>query len=108
MLKYISAICLCLQWPIQPALADTTGNRLFSDCDTQDHDYSATWGLCYGYIEGVFDALEDVMPMCGYAGVTARQLHDIVYQYLESHPAERQLDAHYLVARAFKQAFPCK
>ena len=50
----------------------------------------------------------NVIRLCGWEGATNGQLRDITFQYLYSHPAERHLLANYLIARAMKEAFPCK
>ncbi len=87
----------------------TTGNHLYDQCSAKpDADgYNTKWGLCLGYIVGVFDATALTIPLCGYDGVTHAQVSDVVLQYLYMHPAERHLQANFLVARALKEAFPC-
>jgi len=96
---------LALLGAIRSAQAET-GNQLYSWCAARESDY-LDFGLCLGYVLGVFDAAASLIPICGYNGVSNEQLKDITYQYLYSHPAERHEQANYLVARALKQAFPC-
>lgn len=109
MIKSSLIIAMVLQWLIRPVAAENlTGNLLYFQCGVDGTQEPIKWGICYGYVQGVFDALADVVPFCGWDRITHLQMHDIVYQYLQTHPAERQLDAHYLVARAFRQAYPCK
>jgi hypothetical protein len=58
---------------------------------------------------GVFDSVSTGgTPLCGWDGVTAQQLRDIVVQYLYTHPADRHERANYLVVRALQAAFPCR
>ena len=65
-------------------------------------DFWFSDGYYVGYVDGVFEATSS--QYCLTAG---GQLHDIVAQYLLSHPKELDRPAADLVRAAFKEAFPC-
>jgi hypothetical protein len=46
-------------------------------------------------------------PYCVPDGVTARQLGDVAWKYLDEHPADRHLPAALLVRESFRAAWPC-
>jgi len=91
-----------------PAAANNQdGNQLLAKCqgDTTNR------GFCFGYVEGVTDALDDPVEgfrACTPAGVTAGQVQDVVIAWLKANPTQRHLAAHSLVALALSEAFPCK
>jgi hypothetical protein len=98
-------LVLALLGTAQSAQAQRTGNDLYSWCKAPRTEWM-DWGLCYGFILGVFETIvvADAMAYCGYDGATNEQLRDIVFQYLQVHPAERHEHAHYLIARAMRKA----
>ncbi|MBZ9604881.1 hypothetical protein LB462_23925 [Phyllobacterium sp. KW56] len=78
------------------------GNKLYEECSRKVETAKV---FCMGYITGVADTLEDTQ--CFTKGIDARQVHDVVKQYLESHPEERHHRASSIVASAVQKAF-CK
>jgi Rap1a immunity proteins len=101
-------VVLALLGLVQSAQAqNNTGNDLYNWCSAPRDDY-LHWGMCYGYIEGVFDVITLTLPLCGYGGANRQQVRDVVFQYLYTHPAERHERANWLASRALKQAFPCQ
>jgi hypothetical protein len=65
---------------------NTMGNKLYELCSASKNDYTK-WGLCNGYIVGVFETAAPLVPLCGWDGATNQQLRDIAFQYLYLHPA---------------------
>jgi hypothetical protein len=98
-------VLLALLAGVQFAQAQKIGNDLYQDCSSNNSFVDA--GVCIGYVEGVFDTISLTLKLCGWDGVTTRQLRDITVQYLYAHPAERHLRANSLFTRAMVQAFPC-
>jgi hypothetical protein len=85
-----------------------TGKMLFEMCFGGPTDLRT----CYGYIEGVADAMA-TSPVDGHRAciplpVTNVQVKEIVVQYLERNGADRQFGAAGLVAKALQQSFPCQ
>jgi hypothetical protein len=85
------------------------GDALFDKCS--DDGASFNKGVCYGYILGVFDALENrsntfCVPQ-GPQGATVQLLVDVLSNYLRDHPETRHLPAADLVSVALKEKFPC-
>lgn len=64
-------------------------------------------GSYMGFVAGVSDAL-DGLAFCIPAGVTLGQAGAVVNKYLKEHPEEWNESGTTLVARALRQAFPCK
>lgn len=87
------------------------GNEVLEDCRNLSSGLQSS--QCTGYIQGVVDmeaALQlvgDGRHFCVPVGGNARQLRDIVVQYLEAEPATRHMNGALLVALALKRAFPC-
>lgn len=85
-----------------------TGNDLLPLCRELQGDEIAT---CYGYLQGVIDGqssgLVRATNYCLVAGVTGRQIRDIVVAYLEAHPENRHQRGAWLVTYALNDAFPC-
>jgi hypothetical protein len=85
-----------------------TGNDLLEWCTTP-----ANLLLCYGYIEGVADAIGggDVVRgsrTCIPNGVTVEQTKDATIWYLQNHIATRHEPGAALVAAALADIFPCR
>lgn len=59
-----------------------------------------------GYVTAISDALNSNDLLCLPKNVSGGQPADIVYQYLENNPAERQYTASSNVYVAFHEAFP--
>lgn len=118
-----ATIALWLMTNPNPAFAQyQSGNRLYEDCRSEEGDFKS--GLCLGYITAVADAhLETVFTMavaniqrqdvqlrtsfCLRKQVNIGQLRDVVFQYLQRNPSERDKTAASLVIEALAQAFPC-
>jgi len=87
-----------------------SGNKLLEACTPVQLPF------CYGYVEGVADALQSTFSalhmqqhalFCLPQGVTSRQLVDIATNYLRDHPEQRHTVASANVALALANAFPC-
>ena len=71
--------------------------------------------FCYGYIEGVSDALQSMYNalqikhgmFCVPLGADSKQLADITINYIRDHPEKRHYVASEEVALALQHAFPC-
>ena len=100
-----------------------TGNDLYRYCKPAQTDAAKDLKetYCVAYITGVHDGAEasgslltymaerdePFRLMCVPQGVEAGQLRDIVVQYLEDHPADRNLGAGLIVMSALLEAYPC-
>lgn len=107
--SFLTVIGIAL--PLQVAAAGgatfQSGNDILLWCRT------ANWQLCYGYIEGVADAMSNGEPVLGWracipAGVTVGQVKDATLQFLQIHIGFRQKIAASLVAAALSETFPCR
>lgn len=65
------------------------------------------WGTCFGYINGVADALVPAGVYCLPAGVKAGQVLDVAKLYIQDHPDKRYLPAPQLIVNALAEKFPC-
>lgn len=100
----------------QPALASfTDGNDLLRSCETPESDrfHHLEVANCMGYILGAYDALslpvEGREPMfCPPTGLVAKQVYDLVIQYLKDNPKNRHYPAGGLMLMALSDAFPCR
>ena len=90
--------------------AFVSGNKLLEACTPVQLPF------CYGYVEGVADALQSTFSalhmqqhalFCLPQGATARQLADIAINHLRDHPEQRHYVASADVALALANAFPC-
>jgi len=89
------------------------GNRLYSDCKNESDTMAQ--GFCVGYVSGLVDLdlvyasmIEGYRPQyCLRSSVNPMQLKDLVIQYLEANPEQRQYPAASSVIMALKNAFPC-
>jgi hypothetical protein len=74
----------------------------------------ADLGYCFGYVEGVVDAMAQRRDMaegrtfCIPPGITLAQFKEISMQYLREHPALRDYSAAGIVEEALDKAFPCR
>jgi Rap1a immunity proteins len=84
------------------------GNKLYEICiSTNVYDE----GVCLGYVEGVVDHMDWMRltgPQCIPAGTEARQVRDVVINYLRDHPEDRSYTANAMVRFAVYQAWNCK
>jgi hypothetical protein len=87
------------------------GAKLFTDCRDGDNpsarDSPYKWGACFGYINGVADALVPAGVYCLPAGVKAGQVLDVAKLYIQDHPDKRYLPAPQLIVNALAEKFPC-
>jgi hypothetical protein len=91
----------------QPAPYET-GNSLLARCQGDYYDEA----LCLGYLEGVADTsgwLRNAIGLasCVPAGVSVRQLKDVVVNALIAAPADRNMNADVLVTTAVIRAWRC-
>jgi Rap1a immunity proteins len=87
------------------------GSKLFADCRDGDNpsarDSTYKWGTCFGYINGVSDALVPARLYCPPKGTSAGQVLDVVKLYIQDHADKRYLPAPQLIINALKEKFPC-
>jgi hypothetical protein len=87
------------------------GAKLFADCRDGDNpsarDSPYKWGTCFGYINGVADALVPAGVYCLPAGVKAGQVLDVAKLYIQEHADKRYLPAPQLIVNALAEKFPC-
>jgi hypothetical protein len=84
-----------------------TGNELLESCQSSN---SFDRGLCFGFVEGVSDAMNDGVAerrRCLPAQVVIKQVRDVAVNFLTSHSEWRHKSAATLVAEALEEAFPC-
>jgi hypothetical protein len=94
------------------ALAEVIdGSKLFADCRDGDNpsarDSPYKWGTCFGYINGVAEALVPAGLYCLPAGASAGQVLDVAKLYIREHPDKRYLPAPQLIVNALTEKFPC-
>lgn len=89
-----------------PRIMYYTGNALYELCERNE-------AACTTYIQGVSDGISATtfgtsrdVAYCIPAGSTAKQVHDVVLQYLAAHPADRNELASALIALALSEAWP--
>lgn len=90
----------------QPSLALETGNDFIATCAGEPA--ALAWGMCHGYLRG-FRRRDSIGPslFCLPPNVTNRQVFDVVLQHIADRPQTRHLELKFLVAEAFRAAFPC-
>ena len=80
------------------------GNKLFADCRDGDNpdarDSTYKWGTCFGYINGVADALVPAGLYCLPTGAKAGQVLDVAKLYMQDNPDKRYLPAPQLIVDA--------
>ena len=101
----LAALVLILP-PVQSQGAFYSGNDMKEKCDQKDVSAFDS-GLCLGYFLGVFDSQEPMKLYCLPENVDARQIVDVIQQFLVRNPQDRHLIASGLAARALHEAFPC-
>jgi hypothetical protein len=91
-----------------------TGNQLYAECTSSN---AADRNFCLGYIAAITDAARKgvIAPgsvlgwtHCVRDEVSIKLVHDVVVQFLATHPEKRDLTADGLVAEALAEAFPCR
>ncbi len=87
------------------------GAKLFADCRDGDNpnarDSTYKWGTCFGYINGVADALVPAGLYCLPKGASAGQVLDVAKLYIQDHPDKRYLSAPQLIVNSLTEKFPC-
>jgi hypothetical protein len=81
-----------------------TGKELLSYCRSSINEQ---YGLCVGYIMGVFDTEELQRHTCPASGVTNGEKVNLIVHFLGVHEEQRDLLAPSLVIAATQQSFPC-
>jgi Rap1a immunity proteins len=94
-------LILCLHTPVQAEGVVYPGSELLKDCTTKGEEEREAW--CFGYIRGVWDALET----CGPKTVTLRQVKEAVVRFLRENPQSRHRQAVVLVREAIYERWPC-
>lgn len=93
---------------VVPAVANAgffSGNELLDKMNSKDYMDKAQ---ALGYVQGVFDAGQRIFHCApDGSGVNAGQAHDIVKNYLERNPANRNFAADTLINEAFRKVWPC-
>lgn len=91
-----------------------TGELMLNVCRGKDPGSVAQ---CLAYTKGAADLFSAVSAIPGSIGgyrvcipgaVSAFQVRDVVVQYLEAHPVDRDTSAAYSVVRALSAAWPCR
>jgi Rap1a immunity proteins len=95
-----------------PAMAEVIdGAKLFADCrdgdDPNARDSTHKGGMCFGYINGVADALVPAGAYCLPPGASAGQVLDVAKLYIQDHPDKRYMSAPQLIVNALTEKFPC-
>lgn len=117
----IVALCLLANMSFAESIVFKTGNTIyptFQDCEKWENGdkrvSAATCGMVLGYVTGVYDtygklgqAGESVTIKICSPDVTAKQLQDVVYDYLKENPRDRHKAASALVVLAMYEAWPC-
>ena len=101
MKKILAAVLLM---PCMAYAEFLTGNQLLQRIRS---DEVVERMVALGYIMGVSDARQSVSHCAG-AQVTAGQTRDVVRQYLERNPANRDWSADLLITFALAEVWPCK
>jgi hypothetical protein len=100
-------ICICVAVILLTAapVVAITGNELRESADlVEKYPGTGSEGLFMGYVLGVHETLP---IFCIPAGVTNRQITEVVSKYLKDHPEELDLSASALVIDAIQTAWPC-
>ena len=107
-MKYLTlAVALAAASPAHATMAVfENGNALLADCLGDNPLF------CYGYVEAVADAMKLFgqwqRPECPPVDVSARQVRDVVVNFLLAHPADRHYAAASIVVNALKNAWGCE
>jgi hypothetical protein len=96
----------------------TSGQELNEFCSYEDASFGE--GVCFGYVDGVYDAGREVPGLgtnrlewpglwtaCVPKAVTLGQLVEVVKKWLREHPEDWHYGADGQVARAFSETWPC-
>lgn len=82
---------------------------------TTDAQEGVSSGMCYSYVIGVQDTMafrgfdgDQQPPFCIEQGTNGNSVVEVVAQWLDKHPAQRNKAAIFLVRQALAEGFPCK
>lgn len=118
--RYVLPLFLFLAWT--PAVA-TDGTQLLQDCqDAEQFDERKPVrnpfgiGRCFGFLEGVSGTMESVNSLLPSSlrtcfpepRLATIQAVRIVLKFLRENPEQHHEAAAYLIALAYRRAFPCK
>ena len=102
----------------QPPTGDTSVNAIFRGCkaivegQTRDAQLYALGNFCGGIVVGLASVGQQLsLPewqSCAPATSEARQLAQVVVNYIETHPERMREDFRRLTLEAFHDAWPCK
>ena len=81
-----------------------SGNELLEDMRSNSYPSQA---FAMGYISGVFDATRGFVH-CAPGTATVGQVNDMVQNYLQTSPGERNNPGTVLVMRVLQKQWPCK
>ena len=104
-MKKIILVVLFVLLFSRSALCFTNGSELLRDCEAEPGVNS---GVCYGYIRGIVDAGISNGRYCVPEGVKARELKDIVVEFLNENPEMLNKPTYNLVHGPILVAFPCQ
>lgn len=80
------------------------GNTLYKNLQEQPN---MTLGAAYGFIMGVHDLGEHVLH-CSPEGTKAKEVIEVVREFLQYNASDRNKEAQELVSSALKFKWPCK
>lgn len=108
-IKIAAVLALCGWSGTDAGAASVSGNYLFEQCTEYKHEAGTiATGFCLGYITGIAELSIQTRAICPAHTVSDRQIFDVVYQYLDEHPATRDSAATIQVVAALALAFPCQ
>jgi hypothetical protein len=102
MKRIIAAAALMFASQAHAAFWD--GNTLYKNLQEQP---SLTLGAAYGFVMGVHDLGEHVIH-CSPENTKAKEVIEVVREFLEFNASERGKEAQELVSAALKFKWPCK
>lgn len=91
-----------------PALAGFWSSTKLVQILEEDMHGAATYeiGMASGYVLGVFDVADGVFA-CAPDGVSAKQVKQVVFNYMKAHPEQWSNSADASVVAALRLAWPC-
>lgn len=101
-----------------PVQASQNGHQLYTGCQLavaqasqpgkrMDHAQSYDLGYCYGIVQGVSESLKKNDLFCLPENITFSALTEVVVDYLEAYPAQRDLKATAAAYHALLTRYPC-
>lgn len=104
---FVASLAFGMVSPAQ-AVYFYTGNDAYEFCYPDAG--GPAYGQCVGYVAGLTDQIEVMMPGgigCAPVGVALKQMVDVYSNFLHAHPELRHDLAARLYNRAIMEAFPC-